>query len=162
LGAWPLVAANSTSLTGRLQAYAVKATREAMVHTRWTRPNLRHEQALQRFVASILKPGSNNRFLRTFSSFQEQVAYYGMINGLSQVLLKISSPGIPDFYQGSELWDLRLVDPDNRQPVDFDKRAAALDSIAHAGSVQALHHLSENWRDGCVKLYLIWKTIPFP
>jgi (1->4)-alpha-D-glucan 1-alpha-D-glucosylmutase len=163
LGAWPLVAANSTSLTGRLQAYAVKATREAMVHTRWTRPNLRHEQALQRFVASILKPGSNNRFLRTFSSFQEQVAYYGMINGLSQVLLKISSPGIPDFYQGSELWDLRLVDPDNRQPVDFIARNAMLSLLRETDQATStrLDDVVRNWKDGRIKLYLIWKALRF-
>jgi (1->4)-alpha-D-glucan 1-alpha-D-glucosylmutase len=144
-----------------VQDHIIKATREAMVHTRWTRPNQPHEDALVKFVDRILSGQDNREFLEDFRQFHKQVAYFGMVNGLSQTLLKIASPGVPDFYQGSELWDLRLVDPDNRGPVDFGKRAAALDSIAHADSAQALHNLSENWRDGCVKLYLIWKAIRF-
>jgi (1->4)-alpha-D-glucan 1-alpha-D-glucosylmutase len=84
-----------------------------------------------------------------------------MVNGLSQTLLKIAAPGVPDFYQGSEIWDLRLVDPDNRGPIDFAKRAAALESIAHADSAQALRNFVETWHDGCIKLYLIWKAIRF-
>src|ERR1017187_10256806 len=113
-----------------------------MVHTRWTRPNQPHEDALVKFVAKILSSQDNREFLEDFFQFQKKVAYFGMVNGLSQTLLKIASPGVPDFYQGSELWDLRLVDPDNRGPIDFGKRAAALDSFAHADSVQALHNLS--------------------
>jgi (1->4)-alpha-D-glucan 1-alpha-D-glucosylmutase len=161
LGAWPLEETDFASLTHRLQAYAVKATREAMVHTRWTRPNLRHEQALQRFVAAILKPGAHNAFLRTFSSLQDRIGYYGMINGLSQALLKIGSPGIPDFYQGSELWDLRLVDPDNRQPVDFVKRNAMLSILRKTSETTLLDDLVRNWRDGRIKLFLIWKALRF-
>jgi len=163
LGAWPLAGTDSSSLTERLQAYTVKATREAMVHTRWSRPNLRHEQALQRFVASILKPGSTNGFLRAFTPFQEQIAYYGMLNGLTQTLLKVISPGIPDFYQGSELWDLRLVDPDNRQPVDFITRNAMLSILRETDEAAAtrLAELVRNWRDGRIKLYLIWKALRF-
>ncbi len=163
LGAWPLVATDSASLTDRMQAYAVKATREAMVHTRWTRPNLRHEQALQRFVASILKPGSKNGFLRTFGGFQDRIAYYGMMNGLSQALLKIASPGTPDFYQGSELWDFRLVDPDNRQPVDFIERNAMLSILRETdeAAFTRLDDLVRNWKDGRIKLYLIWKALRF-
>jgi (1->4)-alpha-D-glucan 1-alpha-D-glucosylmutase len=163
LGAWPLAETDFASLTARLQAYTVKATREAMVHTRWTRPNLHHEQALQRFVASILKPGSKNAFLPAFAGFQEQIAYYGMLNGLTQTLLKITSPGIPDFYQGSELWDLRLVDPDNRQPVDFAARNAMLSILREAenGTSTRLDELVRNWTDGRIKLYLIWKALHF-
>ena len=163
LGAWPLAETDFASLTARLQAYTVKATREAMVHTRWTRPNLHHEQALQRFVASILKPGSKNAFLRAFAGFQEQIAYYGMLNGLTQTLLKITSPGIPDFYQGSELWDLRLVDPDNRQPVDFATRDAMLSMLRKTDEADSfrLDELVRNWKDGRIKLYLIWKALRF-
>jgi (1->4)-alpha-D-glucan 1-alpha-D-glucosylmutase len=163
LGAWPLAETDFASLTARLQAYTVKATREAMVHTRWTRPNHPHEQALQRFVAAILKPGSKNGFLRAFTGFQEQIAYYGMLNGLTQTLLKITSPGIPDFYQGSELWDLRLVDPDNRQPVDFAARDAMLSILREAenGTSTRLDEVLRNWKDGRIKLYLIWKALRF-
>jgi (1->4)-alpha-D-glucan 1-alpha-D-glucosylmutase len=84
-----------------------------------------------------------------------------MVNSLSQALLKIASPGVPDFYQGSELWDLRLVDPDNRGPIDFRRRTAALESIARADSRQTVLNFVEHWHDGCIKLYLIWKAIRF-
>src|ERR1700676_1493065 len=158
LGMWPLDAPDFVNLTDRLQAYAIKATREAMVHTRWTLPNLPHERALKGFVASILKPGQKNVFLRDFSVFQERVAYFGMINGLCQTLLKIASPGVPDFYQGSELWDLRLVDPDNRQQVDFLKRRDMLAKLQPSSSPE---ELTQNWRDGRIKLYVIWKALNF-
>jgi (1->4)-alpha-D-glucan 1-alpha-D-glucosylmutase len=168
LGAWPLGPTDFRSLSERMQAYVVKATREAMVHTRWTQPNLRHETALQRFVKSIIRSGSRNPFLRDFVGFQERISYYGMINGLSQTLLKIASAGIPDFYQGSELWDFRLVDPDNRQRVDFDKRNALLATLPSANLPQtdestrlALRDLTHNWKDGRIKLYLICKALHF-
>jgi len=163
LGAWPLEASDLASLSERMQAYLIKATREAMVHTRWTRPNLRHERALQAFVSSIIKPHRNNEFLRDFTGFQKRTAYYGMINGLTQTLLKIASPGIPDFYQGSELWDLRLVDPDNRQPVDFDRRNAMLTNLPQTdeAAFATLSDLAHNWHDGRLKLYLICKALHF-
>jgi (1->4)-alpha-D-glucan 1-alpha-D-glucosylmutase len=132
-----------------------------MVHTRWTRPNQPHEDALLSFVSGILS-NDNADFLADFRQFQKKVGYFGMINGLSQTLLKIAAPGVPDFYQGSELWDLRLVDPDNRGPVDFDKRAADLDEIVKAGaSGQIAQNLIERWPDGRIKLYLIWRTLRF-
>jgi (1->4)-alpha-D-glucan 1-alpha-D-glucosylmutase len=160
LGVWPLDREDCSTLLKRVQDHIIKATREAMVHTRWTRPNQPHEDALMQFVAKILSQ-DNREFLEDFRQFQKKIAYFGMVNGLSQALLKIASPGVPDFYQGSELWDLRLVDPDNRGPIDFNKRAAALESIAHADSVNALQNLVENWRDGCLKLYLIRKALRF-
>ena len=160
LGVWPLDHQNCDTLLKRVQDHIIKATREAMVHTRWTRPNQPHEDALVKFVAEILSSQDNREFLDDFRQFQKKVAYFGMVNGLSQTLLKIAAPGVPDFYQGSELWDLRLVDPDNRGPVDFSKRTAALESLVHADS-HALHTLVENWHDGCIKLYLIWKAIRF-
>ena len=161
LGVWPLNQEACATLVTRVQEHILKATREAMVHTRWTRPNQPHEDALLKFVARILSKDDNREFFQDFRQFQKKVAYFGMVNGLSQTLLKIAVPGVPDFYQGSELWDLRLVDPDNRGPIDFAKRAAALESIAHADSSQALRNLVENWHDGSIKLYLIWKAIRF-
>jgi (1->4)-alpha-D-glucan 1-alpha-D-glucosylmutase len=161
LGIWPTDGKEDHSLIERLQAYTVKATREAMVHTRWTLPNTAHEDALKKFVASILKAGSGDAFLRDFTPFQRTIAHSGMINGLTQALVKIISPGIPDFYQGSELWDLRLVDPDNRQPVDFAKRVSMLaafqrpsESIGSYASDLAGHS-----EDGGIKLYTIWKAL---
>jgi (1->4)-alpha-D-glucan 1-alpha-D-glucosylmutase len=161
LGIWPTDGRQDEALVERLQSYAVKAMREAMVHTRWTLPNTAHENALKRFVASLLKSGKGNAFLRDFVPFQQSIAYCGMLNGLTQTLIKIVSPGVPDFYQGSELWDLRLVDPDNRQPVDFAKRASMLETLRQQpnrnGSFAA--ELAQNWQDGRVKLYAIWKAL---
>ena len=161
LGVWPVDQEGCATLLERVQAHIIKATREAMVHTRWTRPNQPHEDALLKFVARILSAQDNPEFLQDFRQFQAKVAYFGMMNGLSQTLLKIASPGVPDFYQGSELWDLRLVDPDNRGPIDFDKRVAALASIANADSANNVRDLVEHWRDGRIKLYLIWKALCF-
>jgi (1->4)-alpha-D-glucan 1-alpha-D-glucosylmutase len=165
LGAWPLERGNCAPFVNRLQEYAIKATREAMVHTRWTVPNHAHENGVKSFVASILKCGKENTFLRDFTAFHERITYFGMLNGLSQTLLKIFSPGIPDFYQGSDLWDLRLVDPDNRWPVDFVKRSKMLESIREAdardGAVSLTRQLVKGWRDGRIKLYLIWKALNF-
>jgi (1->4)-alpha-D-glucan 1-alpha-D-glucosylmutase len=163
LGMWPTDRNEHNSLVDRLQAYAIKATREAMVHTRWTLPNTAHENALKKFVTSILKPAPTNPFLREFTAFQQSIAYSGMVNGLSQALLKSISPGIPDFYQGSELWDLRLVDPDNRQPVDFTKRSSMLAELkTHPESRAFLtDQLMGHWQDGRIKLYAIWKALNF-
>ena len=161
LGAWPFDG-DTASFVGRLKEYAIKATREAMVHTRWTRPNLKHEQALERFISAILKAGANNKFLSDFTEFQTQIAFYGMANGLAQTLLKIAAPGVPDFYQGSDLWDFRLVDPDNRRPVDFEERKQALTKLRaldEASASPSYVEVARNWRDGSIKLYVIWKTL---
>jgi (1->4)-alpha-D-glucan 1-alpha-D-glucosylmutase len=160
VGAWPFDG-DRASFLNRLKEYAVKATREAMVHTRWTRPNLRHEHALERFITAILKPSARNKFLSEFTEFQKQTAFYGMANGLAQTLIKIASPGVPDFYQGSDLWDFRLVDPDNRQPVDFDERKRALTKLRalDESPSPAFIEIAKNWRDGSIKLYVIWKAI---
>ena len=113
----------------RLKAYTIKAAREAKVHTRWIAPNLEHENALTAFTEAILDESDHNEFLNDFKKFQARLAYYGALNSLSQVLLKIASPGVPDFYQGTELWDFSLVDPDNRRPVDFHQRAQLLHDL---------------------------------
>jgi len=164
LGAWPLNPAALPQLVPRLQAYVVKATREAMVHTRWARPNLQHEEALTRFVDAVLNERVSKRFLIDFRSFQEQVAFYGMLNSLGQTLLKITCPGVPDFYQGAELWDYRLVDPDNRGPVDFAERIALLARMKATGkneSIEVVQELVRKWTDGSIKLYCIWKALAF-
>ena len=163
LGVWPPHPEDSTNLLQRVQEHLTKATREAMVHTRWTRPNQPHEDALQNFAASVMSE-ENVEFLDDFRTFEKKISYYGMINGLAQALLKITAPGVADFYQGSELWDLRLVDPDNRGQIDFGKRAAALKKIVSAGSGSQeglIRDLLTNWRDGHIKLYLIWKALTF-
>jgi (1->4)-alpha-D-glucan 1-alpha-D-glucosylmutase len=162
LGAWPLSAADMPTFGKRLKEYAIKATREAMVHTRWTRPNQEHERALTDFVATLIKPAKGNLFLTDFVKFQKKIAYFGMLNGLGQVLLKLTSPGVPDIYQGCELWDLRLVDPDNRGPVDFKHRTRLLEAIAKRAQenhTDLCEDLVGNWQDGRAKLYLTWKAL---
>ncbi len=162
LGMWPLEQSELGGVLERLQAYAVKAIREAMVHTRWTRPNLAHEDGFKKFIASILDEKQNNAFLQDFFSFHRDVAFYGMLNSLSQTLLKITTPGVPDFYQGSEILDLRLVDPDNRGTVDFARRVELLTSIKQNASREAAvfaGELLKNWKDGRIKLYLISKAL---
>jgi (1->4)-alpha-D-glucan 1-alpha-D-glucosylmutase len=162
IGSWPLAQGEVTRFRERLEAYMIKAIREAMVHTRWSLPNTAHEGAVVGFLKAILEPVGDNLFLNDFLKFQRRVAAYGMLNGLAQVLVKMTSPGVPDFYQGCDLWDLRLVDPDNRGPVDFNHRAALLDEIEKR-SKQDLsclgRELVQNWHDGRIKLYLIWRVL---
>jgi (1->4)-alpha-D-glucan 1-alpha-D-glucosylmutase len=161
LGVWPLDNAARGTLLQRLQDHLIKATREAMVHTRWTRPNEQHENALKKFAEQILA-ADNREFLDDFGQFGKRLAYLGFINGLSQALVKIAAPGVADFYQGSELWDLRLVDPDNRGPIDFSKRMSLLEQIENAEkSEEGMQDLLLNWSDGRIKLYLTWKALCF-
>ena len=129
VGAWPIDAE-------RLKAYLLKALREAKVHTSWINPNARYDEAIAKFAEAILDPARSAAFLDDFAPFQARVAHFGALSSLGQELLKLTAPGVPDFYQGTELWDLSLVDPDNRRPVDYDRRAAMLkdvvDSFAEA------------------------------
>jgi (1->4)-alpha-D-glucan 1-alpha-D-glucosylmutase len=162
IGAWPFEREDIPRFRERLVGYMIKAIREAMVHTRWTRPNTAHERAVASFLKDILKPGRDNPFLSDFLKFQQKIAQYGMLNGLAQVLVKMTSPGVPDVYQGCDLWDLHLVDPDNRGAVDFNRRIALLGEIEKRSRENAprfLRELLQNWRDGRIKLYLIWKVL---
>ena len=157
LGSWPNCHCARENYVQRLQDFVVKAGREAMVHTRWTIPNVEHEKALTDFVAAILDPSRGNLFLNHFREFASRISFHGALNGLSQLLIKIDSPGVPDFYQGSELWDLRLVDPDNRQPVDFDVRTRQLGELSDAAN--SLPELLSNWSNGAVKLFVAQKAL---
>jgi (1->4)-alpha-D-glucan 1-alpha-D-glucosylmutase len=162
IATWPLAEDEWPTLVRRLQDYVVKATREAMVHTRWTRPNESHESALRDFVSGVLDRDRNSAFCHHFELFQERTALYGMLNGLGQVVLKVASPGVPDHYQGSELWDLRLVDPDNRGPVDFLKRRAMLAGLRCPPNRNCPGHirdLLEHWQDGRVKMYVLAQAL---
>ncbi len=164
LGAWPLEEDEEPSFKERLQAYMIKAVREAKVHTSWMSPNVEYENALNQFLESILEASGTNRFLQDFKIFQETVAHFGAFNSLSEVLLKIASPGVPDFYQGTELWNFSLVDPDSRRPVDFRQRARLLDELRrqeHDGLLELARHLARHWRDGRIKLYATWKALQF-
>jgi len=165
-GAWPLGALNDDArgeFAGRIQAYMAKASKEAKVKTSWVNPNGTYDEALRSFVERVLDPRVSARFLDDFAAFREPLAAAGMVNGLAQTLLKIAAPGVPDFYQGTELWDLNLVDPDNRRPVDWPSRASALDELrarVGAGDLAALaRELLTRWPDGRVKLYVIHRAL---
>jgi (1->4)-alpha-D-glucan 1-alpha-D-glucosylmutase len=162
VGVWPAEQSELSSISERLRAYAIKAIREAMVHTRWTKPNTAHEQAVCGFIQRILSPQHNSAFLSAAATFLQKVAYAGMIHGLGQALLKIACPGVPDFYQGSEFWIRDLVDPDNRRAVDFQTRSQALQAFedsAHFETASIAKDLLKYWSDGRLKLYTIWKAL---
>jgi (1->4)-alpha-D-glucan 1-alpha-D-glucosylmutase len=164
LGAWPLDPAEVPAFKERLQGYMIKAAREAMVHTRWISPQVEHEKALLAFVDHILDEAGNREFLADFRKLQARLAYYGAMNSLSQVLLKIAAPGVPDFYQGTELWDFSLVDPDNRRPVDFDKRVRFLKDLKlqeRKKGPALVCKLISRWADGRIKLYITYKALNF-
>lgn len=155
LGSWPLEALDENTRPAyqeRIQAYLLKALREAKVNTSWIQPNEPWEKAVQEFVAKILAPGSGNRFLATFEPFVERLAALGAVNSLSQTVLKLTCPGVPDLYQGTEIWDFSLVDPDNRRPVDYPSRQEWLASLAGESSLESL---VTNWQDGRIKMFVI-------
>lgn len=191
LGAWPAERAGtqhrfaSDELVQRLRDYMLKAVKEAKVHSSWLYPNEAYDQAVIDFVNKTLAGPRAGRFLASFLPFQQRIAKLGMINSLSQLILKLISPGVPDIYQGSELWDLSLVDPDNRRPVDFSQRSKLLNDLepllgndekgimndeptssstadssfilhhSSLGGVQRIAEMLEHWEDGRIKLMLL-------
>jgi (1->4)-alpha-D-glucan 1-alpha-D-glucosylmutase len=162
LGAWPLLEADVPQFQERLKAYVLKASREAKVLTSWLSPRPDSEAALMSFVDALFEPSTTNRFMMDFLALQRQIAFYGAINSLSQVLLKTVSSGVPDVYQGTELWDLSMVDPDNRRPVDFSQRQVLLDGLLEAEKQDwraLLSDLLQSWSDGRIKLYVTHKAL---
>jgi len=162
IGAWPLYKGEVPKFKKRLKACMLKAAREAKVFTNWLSPNPEYESALIAFLESILESSDQNEFLKDLLQFEKKIAYYGALNAIAQALLKITSPGVPDFYQGTELWDFSLVDPDNRRPIDFKRRVKYLNEIIQqeAGDQQSLiRQLLSSWEDGRVKLYVTYKTL---
>ena len=166
VGAWPLGElddAGRADFTARIQAYMAKATREAKVHTSWVNPDAAYDEALHEFVARLLDPAVAGRFLVDLAAFQAPIARLGMVNSLAQVLLTVTVPGVPDFYQGTELWDLSLVDPDNRRPVDFAARVAALEALRARGDATQLAALASEllreWTDGRIKLHVAHRAL---
>lgn len=146
----------------RVKAYVVKAVREAKVYTAWLRPDSEYEEGFVTFVERILKVSDQNDFLADFCPFQQKIARYGIFNSLSQTLLKITAPGVPDCYQGTELWDLSLVDPDNRRPVNYEERISFLQEIQRRCQTDInslLSDLQATWHDGRMKLFLIFRAL---
>jgi (1->4)-alpha-D-glucan 1-alpha-D-glucosylmutase len=151
-------AAQAGSYAERLVAYATKAAREAKLSTSWSDVNAAYEAGLASFVAGALAPDAP--YLRDACVFTAALAPIAAIHGLAQVTLKLTVPGVPDVYQGCELWDHSLVDPDNRRPVDYDARSAILDAVAARSDRAALvDELLATWPDGRIKLYLTWRLL---
>lgn len=168
VGVWPLGppdAAGHAALVERLVAYVLKAIREAKVNTSWINPDAAYEQAVERFVRGVLDRRENAPFLADLEAFLAEVGDAGLFAALTQALLKVACPGVPDLYQGTELWDFSLVDPDNRRPVDYGRRAALLAELeaacaAPGADLRALAaELLVARRDGRVKLYLLWRAL---
>ena len=168
VGAWPLPLTDKNDRNGwkafseRIENYMLKAIREAKQNTSWINKNAEYETAVLSFVRALLNPDPNNRFLNDFLPFQRRVARIGMWNSLSQTLFKLTCPGVPDIYQGNELWDFSLVDPDNRRPVDYIHRQQVFESIcgwSNFPDVSSMASLLQTPEDGRVKLYLTWKTL---
>ncbi|WP_409192215.1 malto-oligosyltrehalose synthase [Bradyrhizobium sp. RDM4] len=147
LGAWPLDGLGG-DFVERIQAYALKAAREGKEETSWLNPHEAYEAGVRSFIATILDPAQSAEFLESLQTLARRVALLGALNSLSQLTLKATLPGVPDFYQGTEFWDLSLVDPDNRRPVDFAARHAALRSPDN----RDWSGLIKSWPDGQIKL----------
>ena len=152
------------SLVTRIRDYMLKATREAKSHTSWITMNEDYEDALVRFIEQTLIGRSSPRFMEAFLPFQDRIARSGMVNSLAQLVLKVASPGVPDFYQGTELWDLNLVDPDNRHPVDYALRKGVLEDVERLvedpdgpfpdDKEDAVREMLSHWEDGRIKMFI--------
>jgi (1->4)-alpha-D-glucan 1-alpha-D-glucosylmutase len=162
LGSWPLQFRElsdkaRTEYVRRIQQYTAKAMKEAKLNTSWVQPNEAWDSAVADFIARVLDPSPKNRFLETFIPFAEEIARIGAVNSLAQVLLKLTAPGVPDIYQGNEIWDFSLVDPDNRRSVDYAQRREMLDSLGEAMPEDLLGR----WPDGRIKLFLTQRLLVF-
>jgi (1->4)-alpha-D-glucan 1-alpha-D-glucosylmutase len=151
---------------GRVQDYMLKALREAKEHTSWISPNVSYEEAVRRFIEAVLERSYSNKFLDDFAGLNSLVAAYGVYNSFSQVVLKIFSPGVPDIYQGNELLAFNLTDPDNRRPVDFERRERLLGMLKkEAESSHDLPRFAETLlsdiHDGRAKLYITWRALNY-
>ena len=134
-----------------------KALHEAKLNTSWIQPNEEWDAAMHDFVAKILDSSPRNKFLPAFLPVAQEIARLGAINSLTQVALKLTSPGVPDIYQGNEIWDYSLVDPDNRRPVDYQQRREMLAALSAAVPEELMRH----WPDGRIKMFLTQRVLQF-
>jgi (1->4)-alpha-D-glucan 1-alpha-D-glucosylmutase len=163
LGTWPMQANGEPEpvprpdYIERIQAYMAKALKEAKINTSWIQPNEDWDAAMHDFVARILDSSSRNKFLPIFLPAAKEIIRFGAINSLTQTLLKLTSPGVPDIYQGTEIWDYSLVDPDNRRPVDYEVRREMLKSLSSATPGEPM----KTWPDGRIKMFLTQRMLRF-
>jgi (1->4)-alpha-D-glucan 1-alpha-D-glucosylmutase len=162
IGAWPIEGL-SAEFVDRIVGYMGKAIHEAKVHSSWVNPDAAYDNAVSHFVASILNPKISGRFLDDFRALHARIHHAGLFNSLAQTLLKIAAPGVPDFFQGTELWDFSLVDPDNRRPVDYARRQrllAEMQASAQAADLPTFaRDLVKSKDDGRIKQYLTWRGL---
>jgi (1->4)-alpha-D-glucan 1-alpha-D-glucosylmutase len=171
VASWPLELRNGQLSANGLRPYVdrikgamVKSIRERKVHSTWAAPNLAYEDAVMSFVEAALNPDQSGAFLGVFLPFLEPVAALGMHNSLSQLVLKLTAPGVPDIYQGADLWDFSLVDPDNRRPVDYTIRVQLLDEILRGferDKLDTMRRLLQHWRDGGIKMAITAALLSF-
>jgi 4-alpha-glucanotransferase/(1->4)-alpha-D-glucan 1-alpha-D-glucosylmutase len=166
LGAWPaeFVAtppegAALARFSTRIEQFTIKAVREAKLVSSWDNPNEAYENACVAFLRGALDDSRPNPFLADFAGFAKRIAFFGMLNGLSQAALRLTVPGVPDTYQGTELWDLSLVDPDNRRPVDFGQRMELVEALSDEGAGDALRGEMGRWPDGQVKFHVLHRLL---
>ena len=160
LGTWPsndFRDHERLQYVARIQQYAVKAIKEAKVNSSWIEPNEAWEKATLAFVEKILDEKVNGKFCRDLAQMAGLVAQLGAINSLAQTVVKCTAPGVPDFYQGTEIWDFSLVDPDNRRKVDYSARRRLLASLRHAHPKELL----VDWQSGRIKLFVIQRLLAF-
>ncbi len=166
VGTWPLGQLDAQSrqaYVDRITGYLDKALREAKLHTSWLNPNEEYDQAVAKFVRTILGD-SQSPFVQNLDAFVRRIADAGFVNGLAQSLIKICAPGVPDFYQGTEFWDFNLVDPDNRRPVDFSTRQQALSIFIERGQRDLsglASELLDDWPDERLNLFVVWRALEF-
>ena len=154
LGTWPLSAeAVDQVFVERMQRYLLKAIKEAKVNSSWIQPNEEWENAVTGFIAEIIDP--NHPFRAQIEPAAKRIAWHGMLNALTQTILKLTAPGVPDIYQGNELWDFSLVDPDNRRPVDYASRARILTEIEKENA----ESLFRSWQDGRIKMFVMTRLL---
>jgi (1->4)-alpha-D-glucan 1-alpha-D-glucosylmutase len=168
LGAWPLEPHGDdeySRFVERVQRFMHKALNEAKVHTSWINPDAAYDEAVKQFIARTLDPQVSRPFLDDLRTLRRKTAHYGLFNSLAQTLIKLAAPGVPDTYQGTELWDFSLTDPDNRRPVDYARRqrmhAELRERAAGTGErlMDLVRELLAKREDGRVKLYLTWRTL---
>lgn len=162
VGTYPFSENEQNTYIERIKAYMLKSVREAKVQTAWLRPDTAYEEGFLAFVDKVLEASESNQFLKEFLPFQKRIAEYGIFNSLSQILLKYTAPGVPDTYQGTELWDLSMVDPDNRRPVDYEQRIAILKHLKNqinADNLNLINELLSTKEDGRIKLFITYKLL---
>lgn len=162
IGTYPFAQDKDPIFLERIKDYMLKSVREAKVQTAWLRPDTAYEEGFLTFVEKVLEPSKSNQFLKEFLPFQKRIASYGVFNSLSQILLKYTVPGVPDTYQGTELWDLSMVDPDNRRPVNYEQRIAILKNLkkqVKIDNLKLINELLSTKEDGRIKLFITYKLL---